>query len=232
MSGRGVMTSRTSVSPKSTTDRSRRFSSARAVGASVVPTAAAGAAASAPSLAGTLGWPIHPMMSAVKGATTFAMAVNVGRKKFEYAFGRPSHEERRQQLSEADVEREPATEQQSTVDDPRPIGCASRMIASDQQHAAQQSRRYEELDGIVEVGPEPVARAVALRFQAPRQAHQEAERGLDDREEQQPAGQEDEERNHVRIRHSGRARAMRPVGSPARRRRRSSSRRISPESVS
>ena len=87
---------------------------------------------------------------------------------------------------------------------------------------------------IVEVGAERVAFAFALGFEPLRQAHEQRERHLDTREKQQPGGREqDEERPSCVARPPATgARMIRPAGNPARRRSRSSTRAISPRSVS
>ena len=95
----------------------------------------------------------------------------------------------------------------------------------DQAAAEQQPDRDEELERIVEIAPEPIAAAAALGHETQRQPHQRAEGGLHGAEKHRGASeQEQRERGH--------ARSIKPSTSPPRRRSRRSSRAMRPSSRS
>ena len=190
MSGRGVMTSRTSVSPKSTTDRSRRFSSSASV--------AAFSAGNAASVAGVPFWsaaglrstvPRKLTISAVSGLMRFATIVNSGSSSSRVRSGpRPAHDDRRDELPHHDGQQQSAAKEHDDAPDAGLHVLSQQRHAQDEQRPAHHARRDEEPHRVFEINGQDVVFALALRFEALGQPHQAREGHLDQGKEQQPGG--------------------------------------------
>ena len=161
MSGRGVMTSRTSVSPKSTTDRSRRLS----IGRARPPESPSGVddGARRQRVDGRRPRGRRPSQPAdderrQRAPTTFATAVNAGSSSSSMRSGDRRTMSAGQHLSDAD--RNARRPRRSATSAPGNAGADRLGQQHDQQHEqrpAHQARRDEELQRIVEIRGERVA---------------------------------------------------------------------------
>ncbi len=141
------------------------------------------------SQSAALGRRAMPMMSAVSGLMRLATTVNTGSSSSRICSGIAPHD----RAPAGSARRPTATpnmlsEQREAADPARDRRAArSKNDRHDQQDAAHQARRHEELERIVEVGAERVAVALALGLEPLRQAHQQRERRLDERQKNRPA---------------------------------------------
>ncbi len=134
MSGRGVMTSRTSVSPKSTTERSNLVSAAAA--GSLPPPATGGEAGSSP----VGGPPLHRAEQADDGCRDRAEHVRHGgehgQQQFENPLGLAAHDERRHELPDAHRQHHADAEQHPGADPVAVHLLGEERDGEHQQHAA------------------------------------------------------------------------------------------------
>ena len=189
MSGRGVITSRTSVSPKSTIDCSSAARPLRS--AAVLGRLSSRAAASrrcprrsplaAPfSRSARLSTMQPHQASPVSGWRKRAATSNGGSSTASTRSGlrrTMSNGSTCSQIEDEDGDEQRAACRSTEACPSRSVRRAHRRQREDE--AEHEPRRDEQLDGIVEVVPEAVVAAAALGHQAERQPHQRAERRLD-----------------------------------------------------
>ena len=222
MSGRGVITSRTSVSPKSTIDCSSLRPSA-----SINPCSAAGSRLGLRRLAGSSspargrrrsrsrrGSRISRVSEFVSGRTAARATSNGGSSTSSIRSGLWRTISTGSTCSHTRMKT--ATKSSSI-----PIECRPGPAGQDrdehrrqrEDQAEQQPRRQEEPDRILEIEPETIVTAAALHHQAQREPHQRAERSLDgadvDRDDRED---EEQQRDHRRSRPPGRLAAIDQAG--------------------
>ena len=233
MSGRGVITSRTSVSPKSTIDWSslrsialdEPWSSAGIVARPGVAVFGSRGAVAGGSVRSRLPSAVMSFTSGpVSGWRNLATTSNGGSSTSSTRSGL-----RRTISSGSTCAQTRMNKARKTSS--RPIDWSpARPVEEHDEHRRQRENDPEEepcgeeqLDRIVEIEPEAVGAAAAFRHQAEREAHEGAEGRLDDADvDSGNREQEQEKRAH------GRDRSIRPAASPPFRRRRASSRAIRP----
>ena len=188
MSGRGVMTSRTSVSPKSTTDRSSRFSSPDSRGRRLV-----GGRALAVRRRTVAAAPSRDIARGPADDERGERAQDVGdrrerrQQQLEQPLGRPAHDERRA----APVRRRPSGQcrcragsasRESRCRSPSASSTTSRTTSSVPRSTRAGTKN---VDRIVEVGRQRLAGRRPLGLEALRQPHQQPEGRFDQRQKQQ-----------------------------------------------
>ena len=106
--------------------------------------------------------------------------VEGGQEEFEHLLRIAAHDQRRQQVLADDAEDGHREDERR---DRLPAAATDQDGEQDRGHreqdAEQQPDRHEELDGVVEVACEPVARPAPVRHEPEREAHEERESGLD-----------------------------------------------------
>ena len=118
--------------------------------------------------------PSHPMISAVSGPIALATTVNGGSRSSSTRSGDAAHDERRQQLADADRDAEAAGEQRRARRRTPCRRCASSTTMRTSSVPRMQPRRDEELERIVEVGRQRVALALPLGLEPLRQPHEQS----------------------------------------------------------
>ncbi len=247
MSGRGVITSRTTVSVKSTTDwSSSRPSSSEMLPSSATGSGAPGAAACEPLPAPpgdslrSRRCPMTPMRIERQRAQQPGQRVEHRQQHVEHAFGvRPHDQHRHQVLARRDEC--PKRDDEGDVC-PHTVDVAGPRDEHGGQNRADADgdpQRDEQPHRVVEILSERVVPAAALGHQAQRQPHQGAERRLQGAQQDRRARHEEErQRCHGRgprecvVRGRRRDRSINPFSRPPLRRRRASARAIRPSSVS
>ena len=209
MSGRGVITSRTSVSPKSTMDCSSRRSSPSIRPCPARPSRCTAFAASLGlrrravvrrrrARAGRSRGDQPHERSRSAGASDAGDDVERGSSTSSTRSGSRRDDQQRQQRARrratntASERRAACRSTVSAVD--ADAARASSTVASDGDEPEQQPHRDEQQQRIVEIGAEALGAAAALRHQAQRQPHQRAERRLDRAEVDRGAREQEQQR--------------------------------------
>ena len=191
MSGRGVITSRTSVSPKSTIDcSSRRSSPSIRPGPRPLPSASRGSRRIGGSRRHCSTGAIGPLAPALRGNEPHQRPVSGCRNRATTSNGGSSTSSTRSGLRRtissgstcSQTRMKTATKSEQHADRLKPGAPGQDRDEHRRQReddAEQQPRRNEQLDRVVEIEPEAIVAAAAFRHQPQREAHQGAERGLD-----------------------------------------------------
>ncbi len=120
------------------------------------------------------------------------------KQNLEDALRRAPHNDRRQDLADTHRDQHATAEQHQPAREAALDRLGEQHDGRDEQDAAHHPRWNKELQRILEVGRERDVVALPLGLEPLWKPHQQAERGLDEREEQQPGDhQEEEDRNHL-----------------------------------
>ena len=132
------------------------------------------------------------MISAVNGLMTLASAVKGGSRVWSTRCG-DSLTITAGRIWPTPIGKPETAGDENHAADPAGIHVLSQQgNEQNQQRAAEQTRRDEELQRVIEIRLQCVVVARVLRLEPLRQTHQQRERHLDEREKQQPdGGQED-----------------------------------------
>ena len=236
-SGRGVMISRTSVSPKWTIERSRRASSSLASSAAV--STASGVALAPRSVSSSVWAPsasrrrTRPSSASVSGSSGLETMRNDGSRNSGDDPRVGADDQLRHEVLADDDEAEDhhrQHEQAAPRADPEQHG--RELDRDDQDDAEQDPRRDEQQARLVQVPRQRVVGVGSLGAQALRQPHQRREGGLNGADVDPGAAEEEQqERDHTLHVWAG-PRSISPAGKPPCRLSRRSIRAMRPESRS